>query len=630
MNETLAFSDERFEPLLQHREFVRRLAANLLRDPADVDDVEQETWLAALRSQGQALLDPRAWLATVTRNNARMRLRSQRRQVLRDGAAARRESVDGGQRAVEETEVAQRLISHVLALEEPNRSAVLVRCRRGGSLAAVAKELGVTPTVAKGRLQRGLEELRLRLDRDPETDRPSWTRGLAALALPTANHSLPLGVAAAVLLLVPVMIWRPWQADLVRPRPLVDDLPARAGAQVEALAASAGTTRETGDAGAASASVAARSTSGVVELRTGQGFVFGEESARPDGDRSGFDLVVYDVPRGRGVILGTLNGGGTARRLFSSVGLPESPVRAFELLDDAPEQLDASELQLTRRVTVEHIGLGFARGLDGEVYKLCVESIDDHVEVLQRRFLLRYERVPTRPDGGRLRLPLADDALPADVVASLERSRALASKRPLRVPAANPFDGDFVAVQRLLPDVRIDRDEHVVVEEVVDFELLTGIGAGLLLRSGVAAGGAVRCPNGLGLVATSPVDGEVRSGANSFLHLAAGLSGVVRIDGPTAIVVDGPFSGVVSARSTTRLLVRGAFSGRIEASSFVDLYLPGIWTRDQLSELKKQIAGERIVTIHLESSDLEPGRHAAMLGFNAVLVGEELWVGLGR
>ena len=36
------------EALLAHRRFVRSVAARILRDPTDVDDVEQRTWLSAL------------------------------------------------------------------------------------------------------------------------------------------------------------------------------------------------------------------------------------------------------------------------------------------------------------------------------------------------------------------------------------------------------------------------------------------------------------------------------------------------------------------------------------------------------------------------------------------------------
>jgi len=41
------------DSLLAEREWVRRLARSLVATEADVDDVEQETWLAALRHPHQ-------------------------------------------------------------------------------------------------------------------------------------------------------------------------------------------------------------------------------------------------------------------------------------------------------------------------------------------------------------------------------------------------------------------------------------------------------------------------------------------------------------------------------------------------------------------------------------------------
>src|SRR5437867_1369513 len=58
------------EELLAHDPFVRAVARRLLSDEHRVEDVVQETWLAALRRGPGPVGSLRAWLATVVRNFA--------------------------------------------------------------------------------------------------------------------------------------------------------------------------------------------------------------------------------------------------------------------------------------------------------------------------------------------------------------------------------------------------------------------------------------------------------------------------------------------------------------------------------------------------------------------------------
>ncbi len=59
------------ETLLRHAHFVRALARSLLRDEHRVDDIVQETMLAAWRRRAALRGDVRGWLATVVRNAVR-------------------------------------------------------------------------------------------------------------------------------------------------------------------------------------------------------------------------------------------------------------------------------------------------------------------------------------------------------------------------------------------------------------------------------------------------------------------------------------------------------------------------------------------------------------------------------
>src|SRR5437762_1726924 len=76
-----------FEALLRHRAWVRRLARRLVSDASAADDVEQETWLAALRRPPPEDRSTRGWLAAVARNAARKFGRGATRRTAHESAA---------------------------------------------------------------------------------------------------------------------------------------------------------------------------------------------------------------------------------------------------------------------------------------------------------------------------------------------------------------------------------------------------------------------------------------------------------------------------------------------------------------------------------------------------------------
>ena len=71
------------EALLIHAGWVRRLALALVRDPAEADDLVQDTWLAAVRHAPERA--PRSWLERVLRNAWRQRWRGEHRAALESG-----------------------------------------------------------------------------------------------------------------------------------------------------------------------------------------------------------------------------------------------------------------------------------------------------------------------------------------------------------------------------------------------------------------------------------------------------------------------------------------------------------------------------------------------------------------
>lgn len=146
------------ERLLRQRGWLRALAAGLVR-PGEVDDLVQESWLAALCSSPPRR-SMRGWLAGLARNAARRTRRGPGVKLdcatLADGRAPAHE-------LLARAELQERLIAAVRALREPYRSTVLLHYFEELSLERVARRTGVPASTARTRLARALAELRHRL-----------------------------------------------------------------------------------------------------------------------------------------------------------------------------------------------------------------------------------------------------------------------------------------------------------------------------------------------------------------------------------------------------------------------------------------------------------------------------------
>ncbi|HEX6883199.1 MAG TPA: sigma-70 family RNA polymerase sigma factor [Planctomycetota bacterium] len=167
--------------LWRHGERLRALARRLIADPDLGEDVVQEAWLAALRRPPAARVDLGAWLAGAVRNLAsRVRLREVGRREV-EQRAARAEAQEGPDEAVTRAELLQRLGQAVMALDEPCRSAVILRHFEQLDPAEIARRQGCTREAARQRVARGLAQLRRRLDAE-HGGRERWCVLLAPLA----------------------------------------------------------------------------------------------------------------------------------------------------------------------------------------------------------------------------------------------------------------------------------------------------------------------------------------------------------------------------------------------------------------------------------------------------------------
>jgi len=191
--------------------WLRRLARDLCGDAHAADDAVQETMAAALRHRPDTTQPLRGWLATVLHNALRGARRSAVRTAAREAQAARGEAQPSAADSAARVELQERVLAAVRALPEPLRATVVARYFDDLPPRRIAALHGLPVATVKARLQRGLHELRLRLDHD-HGGRRAWIAALAALqplagTIAMKKTTLFAGGAVAALLAVTVPLW---------------------------------------------------------------------------------------------------------------------------------------------------------------------------------------------------------------------------------------------------------------------------------------------------------------------------------------------------------------------------------------------------------------------------------------
>ena len=169
----------RIEELLAHANWVQELASRLVRDPAAADDVTQDVWARALRSPPRERTNLRGWLAATVRTSARALRRGQSRRSEHEERAFIEREEPSAAELVERAQLHRQLVEQVLALSEPHRAIVLAHWFEGRSIVAIAERHGLTPRIAKARLDEAHEELRRKLDAS-HGGRAAWLSAFTA------------------------------------------------------------------------------------------------------------------------------------------------------------------------------------------------------------------------------------------------------------------------------------------------------------------------------------------------------------------------------------------------------------------------------------------------------------------
>ncbi len=187
------------DTLLAHVCFLRALSRSLVADEGIADDLVQDTWAAALASPPARPAEAKAWLARVLRNAAASFFRGEARRQTRERAVARREHLPSAAEIAERESVARRIVDAVFMLEEPYRTTILLRFYEDMKPASIAQRQGGPVETVRTRLRRGLERMRVQLQRSLGTGKETrcWVSAVMIVAEPACSSAHATSSAAA-------------------------------------------------------------------------------------------------------------------------------------------------------------------------------------------------------------------------------------------------------------------------------------------------------------------------------------------------------------------------------------------------------------------------------------------------
>jgi RNA polymerase sigma factor (sigma-70 family) len=166
------------EALLVHEGLVRGVARAILRGDDRVDDVVQDTWATSLRKGPRDEASRRGWLGQVARRFAVGVLRRDRARREHEGSVPEPPRIPSPADILAREETRRRVVRALVEIDEPYRSALLLRYYEDLPPREIGKRMGVPAETARTHVKRGLERLRARLAADRGRPDP---RSLAAL-----------------------------------------------------------------------------------------------------------------------------------------------------------------------------------------------------------------------------------------------------------------------------------------------------------------------------------------------------------------------------------------------------------------------------------------------------------------
>jgi len=182
--------------LLAHRGWVQAVARRLATAECEADDIEQETWVAAIRTPPAHRRSIRGWLFAVATNVARRLNRSRARRATYESRPRVTGPCDSPAELASRADAHRRLVEAVVQLGEPLRQTVLLRYFEGLELREVSERMGVPYETVRKRLRRAVGALRTRLEVEQQTRHSSLAVLLTAvLQPPPTSAAAGLGLA---------------------------------------------------------------------------------------------------------------------------------------------------------------------------------------------------------------------------------------------------------------------------------------------------------------------------------------------------------------------------------------------------------------------------------------------------
>jgi len=145
-----------------HAGLAAAVAAGHLADPAEVEDLVQETFMTAWRELAR-LRKPESfgpWVSTIARNLARTAAAERSRRARLQKEKRPEEAAPAGREALY-----RRALAEIERLPDLYREVFLLRYVAERDCAGIARELGVPPGTVTSRLSRGHGLLRERLEK---------------------------------------------------------------------------------------------------------------------------------------------------------------------------------------------------------------------------------------------------------------------------------------------------------------------------------------------------------------------------------------------------------------------------------------------------------------------------------
>ncbi|MFH0943711.1 MAG: sigma-70 family RNA polymerase sigma factor, partial [Planctomycetota bacterium] len=189
------------EDLLRQSGWIEKIAVGLVQDRDIAADVVQEARIAMLRGQADDVRSPRSWLIGLVRNLSHQWKRHEVRRERRERISAQSDELPSTAELAERMETQRLLATAILELPDSLRDAIVLRYFEDLSAAEIARRQGIPAATVRSRLKRGLDQLRIRLDRHFGGDEQKWISAIVA-CIPAKS----LGVAAAGTVIVPGVI----------------------------------------------------------------------------------------------------------------------------------------------------------------------------------------------------------------------------------------------------------------------------------------------------------------------------------------------------------------------------------------------------------------------------------------